>query len=98
MERNEKATLELEEKNSEEKELGMGWHDFMVFCGGFTGVVGIIGGIVLAILALIAFEPLGFITSIACTAMAIYSFEIRDGLKNFQEEAPKKLINITYSR
>lgn len=36
-------------KNNENKELGMGWHDFMVFCRGLTGVLEIIAAIILAI-------------------------------------------------
>lgn len=89
MERNEIVTTEKEKK---EKSLGMGWHDFMVFCRGFTGVVGIIGGIALAVLSFFAFEPFAIVTSIACIALAIYSFEVRDSLKNFEEGAPKRLI------
>ena len=89
MKKNENVTLENHKK---EKELGMGWHDFMVFCRGFTGVTGIIAGIALAVLSFFAFEPFGYITSIACIALAIYSFEVRDSLKNFEEGAPKKLI------
>ena len=89
MEKNENVTLENHKK---EKELGMGWHDFMVFCRGFTGVTGIIGGIAIAILSFFAFEPFGFIASVACMAMAAYSLEVKDSLRDFEEDAPKKLI------
>ncbi len=89
MEKNENVTLENHKK---EKELGMGWHDFMVFCRGFTGVVGIIEGIAVAILSFFAFEPFGFIASVACMAMAAYSLEVKDSLRDFEEDAPKKLI------
>ena len=82
-------------KNNENKELGMGWHDFMVFCRGFTGVVGIIGAIVLAILSVLAFKPIGIMFSLVTLVMAMYSFEIRRGLEDFEKGAPKKLI--TYS-
>jgi hypothetical protein len=70
----------------------MGWHDFMVFCRGFTGVAGIIGGIVLAILSFIAFEPFAIVTSIASFALAAYSLEVKNSLRDFEEDAPKKLI------
>jgi hypothetical protein len=89
MERNEKATLENHKK---EKELGMGWHDFMVFCRGFTGVIGIIAGIVLAILSSIAFEPFAIAVSIATLALSVYSLEVKNSLSDFEEDAPKKLI------
>ena len=82
-------------KSNESKELGMGWHDFMVFCRGLTGVFGIIGAIVLAILSVLAFQPIGIVSSIAMLAVAVYSFEVRHSLKNFEKGAPKKLI--TYS-
>ena len=79
----------MEEKK---KELGMGWHDFMVFWRGFTGVTGIIGGIILSILSAITFEPFGIVTGIACLALAAYSFEVKNALRDLEEGAPRKLI------
>lgn len=94
MKNNEKATLVQSEENSpKKKELGMGWHDFMIFCRGFTGVGGIIGGILLGILSFfVAYAPFAYIICIACIALAIYSLDVRDSLKNLEADAPKKLI------
>lgn len=75
------------------KELGMGWHDFMIFCRGFTGVGGIIGGILLWILSIfVAFTPFAYIIGLACIVLAIYSLDVRSSLKNLEADAPKKLI------
>ena len=85
-------------KNNENKELGLGWHNFMVFCRGFTGVVGIIVAIALVITSALTIQPIGSLLSIAYLAVAIYSLNVRNSLRNFEEEAPKKLItyNIVY--
>lgn len=88
----EKNKIIAPKKEKKEKELGLGWHDFMVFCRGFTGVVGIIGGIVLAFLSFIVYEPFAIATSIASFALAVYSLEVKNSLRDFEEEAPKKLI------
>ena len=90
MSNNESA--KMEKSNSKKKELGMGWHDFMVFCRGFTGVGGIIGGILLCILSFFAATTFGFIIGLASIALAIYSLDVREGLKNLEADAPKKLI------
>ena len=82
-------------KNNENKELGMGWHDFMVFCRGLTGVLEIIAAIILAIVSFLDFQPVGIVMSVAMIAVAMYSFEIRRSLQSFEKGAPKKLI--TYS-
>ena len=75
------------------KELGMGWHDFMVFCRGLTGVGGIIGGILLCILSFfVAFTPFAFIIGLASIVLGMYSLDVRSSLKNLEADAPKKLI------
>ena len=93
MKNNEKVTLVQPEENSpKKKELGMGWHDFMIFCRGFTGVGGIIGGVLVGILSFFVPAPFAYITCIACIALAIYSLDVRSSLKNLEADAPKKLI------
>jgi hypothetical protein len=89
MEKNENVTLENHKK---EKELGMGWHDFMVFCRGFTGVTGIIGGGFTVILSYLTGHLFGVLMGMAAIGLGIYSFEVRSDLKNLEEDAPKNLI------
>lgn len=90
MSNNESA--KMEKSNSKKKELGMGWHDFMIFWRGFTGVGGIICGILFCILSFFAAIQFGFIIGLAAIALAIYSLDVRSSLKNLEANAPKKLI------
>ena len=90
---NEKVTpVQAEENSPKEKELGMGWHDFMIFWRGFTGVIGIIVGMVFAILSSIACEPFAIAVCIASFALSVYSLEVKNSLRDFEEDAPKMLI------
>ena len=70
----------------------MGWHDFMVFCRGYTGVVGIIGGGFIVILSYLTGHLFGVLMGMASIGLGIYSFEVRSNLKNLEEDAPKNLI------
>lgn len=88
----EKNKIIAPEKKKKEKELGLGWHDFMVFCRGFTGVTGIIGGGFIVILSYLTGHLFGVLMGMVAIGLGVYSFEVRSNLKNLEEDAPKNLI------
>lgn len=74
------------------KELGS-WHDWMIFCRGFSGVAGIIAAVILAVCYIFRPEPAILIIFLATLALAVYSLDVREDLQDLKEGAPRKLIN-----
>ena len=63
------------------KELGMGWNDFLVFCLGIRGVIGIIVAIVTIFSSLAAFEPRGIAVGVLSVAVSFFAIATREKLK-----------------
>ena len=88
MKDNEKITLVQPEENSpEEKELGMGWHDFLVIWYGIVGWVGIIASIAMIVLGAIALEPAGMLGGILSLGLAAITLATRKKLNDFESDA-----------
>lgn len=88
MKDNEKVTLVQPEENSpEEKELGMGWHDFLVIWYGIVGWIGIIAGIAIVVLGAIAIQPAGIIGGVLSIGVAAITLETRKKLDDFDSDA-----------
>ena len=88
MKDNEKVTLVQPEVNSpEEKELGMGWHDFLVIWYGIVGWIGIIAGIAIVVLGAIAIQPAGIIGGVLSIGVAAITLETRKKLNDFDSDA-----------
>ena len=87
MDKKENVTLELEENNSEEKELGMGWHEFLVFWYGLTGWIGAIACVILMILGGIALEPAGIYGGALGLGVAVLTLTTKNKLDEFSEDA-----------
>ena len=88
MKDNEKVTLVQAEENSpKEKELGMGWHDFLVIWYGIVGWGGIIVGIAIVVLGAIAIQPAGIIGGVLSIGVAAITLETRKKLDDFDSDA-----------
>ena len=88
MKDNEKVTLVQPEENSPaEKELGMGWHDFLVIWYGIAGWFGIIVGIATIVIGSIALEPAGMLGGILSFGVAAITLATRKKLNDFDSDA-----------
>lgn len=88
MEKNKNVTLENHKK---EKELGMGWHNFLVFYLGFVGVVAIVLGAVEISLGYIT-RPSAILGGIIGMGVGALAFAARGALKEFAANGLKLLI------
>lgn len=85
---NEKVTpVQAEENNPKEKELGMGWHDFLVIWYGIVGWGGIIVGIAMVVLGAIAIEPAGMIGGVLNLGVAAITLVTGKKLNDFDSDA-----------
>lgn len=85
---NEKVTpVQAEENSPKEKELGMGWHDFLVIWYGIVGWGGIIVGIAMVVLGAIAIEPAGMIGGVLNLGVAAITLVTGKKLNDFDSDA-----------
>ena len=85
MSNNESA--KMEKSNSKKKELGMGWHDFLVIWYGLTGWLGAIACVILMILGGIALEPAGIYGGALGLGVAVLTLTTKNKLDEFSEDA-----------
>lgn len=63
------------------KDLGMGWHNFLVFCLGIRGVLGIIVAIVTIVASFMALEIPGIAVGVLSLGVSAFALATREKLK-----------------
>ena len=63
------------------KDLGMGWHNFLVFCLGIRGVIGIIVAIVTIVASFMALEIPGIAVGVLSLGVSAFALATREKLK-----------------
>ena len=63
------------------KDLGMGWHNFLVFCLGIRGVLGIIVAIATVVASFMALEIPGIAVGVLSVGVSAFALATREKLK-----------------